>query len=49
MHPKDDPRARPIELGASVFVAANQNMMKAAKVGMTFTDTSNDCAKSLAI
>ncbi|WVQ76257.1 hypothetical protein IAR50_005922 [Cryptococcus sp. DSM 104548] len=39
VYPHGDQRARPQELGASIFVEANQNMMKAAKVfNLTLVD-----------
>lgn len=32
VYPHSDPRTRPVELGASIFVEANRHMMKAVKV-----------------
>lgn len=43
VYPRDDPRARPIEIGASVFVEANKHMNKAAKVYELFLDASAAC------
>lgn len=34
IYPHDDDRARPQELGASIFVDSNLNLMKAVKVGL---------------
>lgn len=36
VYPYDDESLKPIELGASIFVDANVNLVKAAKVGSTF-------------
>ena len=32
MYPHSDPRQRPVELGASIFVEANRHVVKAARV-----------------
>lgn len=34
IYPQDDDRARPQELGGSIFVDSNLNLMKAVKVGL---------------
>lgn len=34
IYPHDDDRARPQELGASIFIDSNLNLMKAVRVGL---------------
>lgn len=34
VYPHSDPKLQAVELGASIFVGANENLVKAAKVGL---------------
>lgn len=44
MHPHSDERFPPAELGASIFVGANKNMIKAAQVGYS-SSSSRPCVQ----